>query len=105
MAECMPPSGWQDDKTLSESCRHLLTSRFAADVEFSVGNQQEIVKAHKFILICRSSVFQVSYNNRKEKLVVLLYLMLVHYLVLKIKKKWANMLNFFSVIYRELKII
>ncbi|XP_060574090.1 BTB/POZ domain-containing protein 6-like [Ruditapes philippinarum] len=63
MAEGGPALGWQDDKTLSEACRYMLTSRFAADVEFSVGNQQEIVKAHKFILVCRSSVFQAMFTN------------------------------------------
>ncbi|XP_045166432.2 BTB/POZ domain-containing protein 6-like isoform X2 [Mercenaria mercenaria] len=63
MAECSPASDWQNDKTLAEACRHMLTSRLATDVEFSVGNEKGIVKAHKFILTCRSSVFQAMFTN------------------------------------------
>lgn len=51
---------WQSGRSLSESCDHMLTNEIACDLRFLVGESKTPVKAHKFIMICRSSVFQVS---------------------------------------------
>lgn len=63
MAESVPCSDWQSEKTLAEASLYMLTNQIATDVQFSVGKEEKIIKAHKFILICRSSVFQAMFTN------------------------------------------
>jgi len=50
---------WQSDLPLMDACRHMLEREVATDVHFRVGAEKTSVRAHKFILLCRSSVFQV----------------------------------------------
>jgi len=50
---------WQSSLSLQESCCYMWTNQVATDVTFKVGESQATVKSHRFILMCRSSVFQV----------------------------------------------
>ncbi|KAL3853691.1 hypothetical protein ACJMK2_017214 [Sinanodonta woodiana] len=52
-----PPIDWQENKSLVEACRHMNEQQIMCDVTFLVGESSEPMSAHKFILICRSSVF------------------------------------------------
>lgn len=58
----MDTTDWQGDKGLVNACRYMLDFQIAADVTFIVGQQQTTLKAHKFMLICRSSVFQAMFS-------------------------------------------
>ena len=50
---------WQGGKSLLEASECMLVSGIASDVDFLVGKEKDLVKAHRYILICRSPVFQV----------------------------------------------
>ena len=39
------------------ACRHMLLNGVACDVEFVVGSERSIIKAHSYMLISRSPVF------------------------------------------------
>ncbi|WAR25067.1 BTBD6-like protein [Mya arenaria] len=49
---------WQAGLSLVDACRHMLTEGISTDVLFLVGKEKTSVSAHKFILVCRSPVFQ-----------------------------------------------
>lgn len=48
---------WQANKSLGECNKYMLTNQIGCDVGFLVGDDSEVVFAHKFILISRSCVF------------------------------------------------
>ena len=59
-------TGWQTDKTLVECMRYMLDNEIATDVCFEVGppdGATVCVKAHKFLLISRSAVFEAMFNS------------------------------------------
>ncbi|KAL5017580.1 hypothetical protein ScPMuIL_007169 [Solemya velum] len=53
--------GWQSKKTITECHQHMLEEGIATDVTFLVGKEKQIVRAHKYMLICRSPVFQAMF--------------------------------------------
>ena len=65
---------WQSEKTLLDACSHMLNNAIACDVTFLVGDKQEKIRAHKFILICRSTVFEAmlsgEFSDDKEDIKV-----------------------------------
>ena len=54
---------WQRDKTITEAMRHRLVTKVGHDVTFHVGEAQEEVTAHRFILESRSHVMHVLLNG------------------------------------------
>jgi len=48
---------WQCNKSLTECLGHLLEEKIATDVTFLLGEDRQLVRAHKLILISRSPVF------------------------------------------------
>jgi len=54
---------WQCKKTLTECLGHMLTSELLCDVTFLLGEEQEVVHAHKFILSSRSPVFYAMFEG------------------------------------------
>ncbi|XP_078340650.1 BTB/POZ domain-containing protein 6-like isoform X3 [Crassostrea virginica] len=48
---------WQSCRNLQFCNRHMLTNQVACDIDFMVGEDQERIPAHKYILISRSCVF------------------------------------------------
>lgn len=53
--------GWQSEKTLAECMRYMLDNEIAADVCFEIGppgGATVNVRAHKYMLISRSPVFE-----------------------------------------------
>ncbi|KAK3588856.1 hypothetical protein CHS0354_035998 [Potamilus streckersoni] len=48
---------WQSRKSLAECNRQMLIKQIETDVTFLVGERKEPIKAHKYVLISRSSVF------------------------------------------------
>ena len=48
---------WQLGKTLAECNGYMLDNEIDCDVTFRVGDTQEVVRAHKYMLGSRSSVF------------------------------------------------
>ncbi|XP_052073373.1 BTB/POZ domain-containing protein 6-like isoform X1 [Mytilus californianus] len=52
-----PPYDWQATKCLAECNKHMLANQIACDVGFLVGDEQELVMAHKYVMISRSCVF------------------------------------------------
>lgn len=64
---------WRQGKTAVECNHHMLENEIGCDVSFTVGpddDATEIVRAHKNILMARSSVFEAMFNGelpeRKE---------------------------------------
>ncbi|KAL5017581.1 hypothetical protein ScPMuIL_007170 [Solemya velum] len=53
--------GWQSEKSILECHQHMLEEGIAADVTFIVGKKKQEVRAHKYMLICRSPVFQAMF--------------------------------------------
>lgn len=53
-----PSVDWQSEKTLLDASSHMLSNGVACDVTFLVGENEERTGSHKFILICRSTVFE-----------------------------------------------
>ncbi|KAL3858385.1 hypothetical protein ACJMK2_012976 [Sinanodonta woodiana] len=53
----LPEIDWQSRKSIEECNRQMLTKQIETDVTFLVGMHEEIVKAHKYVLISRSCVF------------------------------------------------
>ena len=51
-------SDWQSEKSLLEASSHMLANEIVCDVWFLMGEKEERIGAHKFILICRSTVFE-----------------------------------------------
>ena len=49
---------WQSDKTFPETNLYMLENDILCDVTFKTGENQTEIKAHKFILVSRSRVFQ-----------------------------------------------
>ena len=65
---------WQDGKTLSECNLYMLSHEVACDVTFLVGEQEEPVMAHSFIIDSRASKLRQLYADQKNftsKLVIL----------------------------------
>ena len=54
---------WQRDKTITEAIRHRWVTKIGQDVTFYVGEAQEEVIAHRFILESRSHVMNVLLNG------------------------------------------
>ncbi|CAG2233733.1 BTBD1_2 [Mytilus edulis] len=52
-----PPYDWQATKCIAECNKHMLANQIACDVGFLVGDEQELVMAHKYVMISRSCVF------------------------------------------------
>jgi len=48
---------WQAGKSVTETNRYMLTNDVFCDVAFRVGENHDVVYAHKYILISRSCVF------------------------------------------------
>ena len=59
MAELLEdPNDWQAGRALADCNKYMLHQEVGSDVTFLLGQKKEPVKAHKYILISRSSVFQ-----------------------------------------------
>ena len=54
----MGDKDWQLRKTPTECIKHALNNELYTDIEFTVGKEKEVVKAHKFILATCSPVFE-----------------------------------------------
>ena len=54
---------WQINKSILECNKYLLEHEVNCDVSFKVGEEQEVVKAHKLILSSRSPVFEKMFNG------------------------------------------
>ncbi|KAL5017742.1 hypothetical protein ScPMuIL_005173 [Solemya velum] len=52
---------WQDGKCLAECSRYMLEQQIGCDIVFLVGENRQQIRAHKFILISRSPVFQAMF--------------------------------------------
>lgn len=48
---------WQSDKSLAECNNLMLSDQIMCDVTFCVGKESKVIKAHKYVLGSRSSVF------------------------------------------------
>ncbi|XP_046331070.2 BTB/POZ domain-containing protein 6-like isoform X3 [Haliotis rufescens] len=48
---------WQSGKSLAECNLHMLSSEDSCDVSFRVGKEEKLVRAHRYVLMSRSSVF------------------------------------------------
>ena len=48
---------WQSSRSLAECNRYMLANQLGCDVTFLVGNDSKPIKAHKYVLASRSSVF------------------------------------------------
>ena len=59
----MAPVDWQTGRGNLECSRYMLDNEVNCDVNFKVGDDQEIIKAHKFILSMRSAVFDRMFNG------------------------------------------
>ena len=51
-------SDWQSEKSLLEASSHMLANEIVCDVWFLVGDKEVRIGSHKFILVCRSTVFE-----------------------------------------------
>lgn len=49
---------WQSQRTFADTNLHMLENEILCDVTFKAGENQAEIKAHKFILVSRSRVFQ-----------------------------------------------
>ena len=58
MAELFENLDWQAGRGLADCNRFMLLHEVNSDVTFLLGQKKEPIKAHKYILISRSSVFQ-----------------------------------------------
>ncbi|XP_041361281.1 BTB/POZ domain-containing protein 6-like [Gigantopelta aegis] len=56
-------SDWRKGKALVECHMYMWTNHIACDVIFVVGTEKEIIPAHKYILITRSSVFEAMFTG------------------------------------------
>ena len=63
MAKCALNDDWQSRKSLAEANLIMLQTKIACDVTFRVGSSREVIEAHKFMLISRSSVFATMFNG------------------------------------------
>ncbi|KAL3854573.1 hypothetical protein ACJMK2_013837 [Sinanodonta woodiana] len=54
---------WQAGKSLSECNRFMLANEISCDVTFLCGQRREPVKAHRYVLFSRSSVFQSIFSS------------------------------------------
>ncbi|CAC5403376.1 unnamed protein product [Mytilus coruscus] len=63
MAEPKYTRDWQDGKSLLECMMYMLEKEIMCDVTFRVGTDQRIVKAHKYMLASRSSVFNTMFEG------------------------------------------
>ncbi|XP_046358858.2 BTB/POZ domain-containing protein 6-like [Haliotis rufescens] len=62
------PQDWQSATDFAETNLTMLTHKIACDVSFRVGLKREIIMAHKYILVSRSSVFfSMFYGPLAEK--------------------------------------
>ena len=52
---------WQADKSLAETNLHMLENDILCDVTFKTGENLTEIKAHKFILVSRSRVFEAMF--------------------------------------------
>ena len=52
---------WQADKTLADTNLYMLENDILCDVTFKTGDNQTEIKAHKFILVSRSRVFEAMF--------------------------------------------
>ncbi|XP_046331109.2 BTB/POZ domain-containing protein 6-like [Haliotis rufescens] len=48
---------WQSGKSLAQCNLHMLTSEDSCDVDFRVGKEEKLVRAHRYVLMSRSCVF------------------------------------------------
>ena len=54
---------WQLNKSGAECNKYLLEHEVNCDVSFKVGEDEEVIKAHKLILSSRSPVFDRMFNG------------------------------------------
>ena len=54
----MEGTDWQQDKSIKECIAYILENEVFCDVEFKVGEEGELIKAHKLILASRCPVFE-----------------------------------------------
>ncbi|XP_046564412.1 BTB/POZ domain-containing protein 6-A-like isoform X3 [Haliotis rubra] len=57
MAESGFVENWQNGRSVVECNRHMLNSKHTSDVTFRVGKDEDTVRAHRYVLISRSHVF------------------------------------------------
>jgi len=63
--------GWQYGKSLSECNRYMLDNQLGTDISFKVGpptGVQSLIRAHKYVLISRSAVFETMFYARNTTL-------------------------------------
>ena len=59
-------TGWQAERTVLECNRYMLENEVATDVCFEIGSPDGVVvsiKAHKYMLISRSPVFEAMFSS------------------------------------------
>ena len=59
----MESTDWQIGKTLSERMQYMLENQLMCDVTFRVGPDENIIKAHKFMLASASPVFYSMFDG------------------------------------------
>ncbi|XP_046566626.1 BTB/POZ domain-containing protein 6-like [Haliotis rubra] len=52
---------WQARKTLTQCNLRMLETEDFSDVTFRVGSQQQVVRAHRYVLVSRSCVFHAMF--------------------------------------------
>ena len=57
----MDQRDWQVKKTKPMCAEYILENNLYCDVEFKVGEEEELIKAHKLILAQRSPVFDIMF--------------------------------------------
>ncbi len=62
MAGCDSPQDWQLNKSIVECNKYMLENQQHCDITFTFGvnreGKEEALSAHKYVLICRSPVFE-----------------------------------------------
>ena len=58
---------WQGDRSLVECMQYMLSNQISCDVSFFVGPEKFEVRAHRMILIARSSVFFEKLRKSSEE--------------------------------------
>ncbi|XP_046381780.2 BTB/POZ domain-containing protein 6-like isoform X1 [Haliotis rufescens] len=65
MSGASPKSGlvdnWQAGKTVTECNLHMLDTEDLSDVTFRVGSDEQVVRAHRYVLVSRSCVFHAMF--------------------------------------------
>ena len=59
----MENADWQFNKSTLECNKYMLQQEVNCDVSFKLGEDEEVIKAHKLILSSRSAIFDRMFNG------------------------------------------